>query len=87
MIFLAPAESWSHFFGGGLHENGVKIPGVFGANVPTAHTTDTAFFFGLAWIGFVDRATGQLAAQMPQLSQASLASGLKGTLGNSLYVP
>ena len=56
MIFLAPAESWSLFFGGGLHENGVKIPGVFGANVPTAHTTDTAFFFGLAWIGFVDRA-------------------------------
>ena len=48
------AKFGSHFFSGGLHENGVKIPGVFGANVPTAHTTYTAVCIGLPGIGFVD---------------------------------
>ena len=55
IIFLVTAEFGSHHFGGGLHENVIKVAGVFGTDVPTTHTTDTAFFIGLAGVSFVDR--------------------------------
>ena len=55
------AKFGSHVFCGSLHENRIKVTGVFGANIPATHTAYARFFVGVAGSSFVDctyRATG-----------------------------
>ena len=78
------AQFGSHFFGGGLHENGIKIPGVFGANVPTAHTTDTAVFIGLAGINFVDRSNRTTGSTNSAFTAIFVGLGLERNIGKLL---
>ena len=44
IVLFVTAQLGSHFFGGGLHESRIEVAGVFGANIPAAHTTDTTVF-------------------------------------------
>ena len=77
IIFLVTAKFGSHFFGGSLHESRIKVTGVFGTNVLTTHTTDTAVFIGLAWIGFVDRAHRTTGSTNPAFIATVIGFGLE----------
>ena len=78
------AQLGSHFFGGSLHESGIEITGVFGANVLTAHTTDTALFIGLAGISFVDRPHRTTGSTNPASIASVIGFGLERNVGKFL---
>ena len=48
------AKFGSHIFCGSLYERRIKIPRVFGANIPAAHTAYASSFIGVTGVSFVD---------------------------------
>ena len=68
VVFFVTAQLGSHHFPCRLHECGVQVPGVSGANVPAAHTADAKLFVGLAGITFV------LTGTLPTLKRNEAAA-------------